>query len=56
MYRYENIVTGIWGCYPGKVQTTTVPNHTPLQTALGTGVTLAGIYGSLGKGFAGFNR
>lgn len=53
--RYANIVTGIMGGYPGQVQTTNVPNPTPLQTALGTGVTLAGIYGSLGKGFSGFN-
>ena len=53
--RYANIVTGIMGGYPGQTQTTNVPNPTPLQTALGTGVTLAGIYGSLGKGFSGFN-
>ena len=53
--RYANIVTGIMGGYPGQVQTTNVPNPTPLQTALGTGVTLAGIYGALGKGFSGFN-
>jgi len=54
--RYANIVTGIMGGYPGQTQTTNVPNPTPLQTALGTGVTLAGIYGSLGKGFSGFNK
>ena len=46
--RYANIVTGIMGGYPGQVQTTNVPNPTPLQTALGTGATLAGVYGALG--------
>jgi len=49
------------GGYPGQTQTTNIPNPTPLQTALGVGTTLAGIYGavsdpsklslSLGKGF-----
>jgi len=33
--------------YPGQRQFTTVPNPTPLQTSLGIGATLAGIYGSL---------
>ena len=33
--------------YPGQKQFTTVPNPTPLQTSLGIGATLAGIYGSL---------
>ena len=45
--RYANIVTGIMGGYPGQVQTTNVPNPTPLQTALGVGSTLAGIYGAV---------
>ena len=31
------------------------PNPTPLQTALGIGTTLAGIYGDIGKGFQAFN-
>ena len=53
--RYANIVTGIMGGYPGQVQSTNIPNPTPLQTALGTGFTAAGIYGALGKGFSGFN-
>ena len=35
------------GGYPGRTQTTNIPNPTPLQTALGVGTTLAGIYGSL---------
>ena len=30
------------------------PNPTPLQTALGIGTTLAGIYGDIGKGTAAF--
>jgi len=30
------------------------PNPTPLQTALGIGTTLAGIYGDIGKGFRAF--
>ena len=47
--RYANIVTGIMGGYPGQVQTTNVPNPTPLQTALGTGATLAGIYGAIAQ-------
>ena len=32
-----------------KTTTTNVPNPTPLQTALGIGSTLAGIYSGLGK-------
>ena len=49
--RYANIVTGIMGGYPGQVQTTNVPNPTPLQTALGVGSTLAGIYGAVTGSF-----
>jgi hypothetical protein len=49
-------VTGIMGGYPGQYQFSSVPNPSPLQTALGTGATLAGIYGALGKGYAGFNK
>jgi len=49
--RYTNQVTGIMGGYPGQTVSTNVPNPTPLQTALGVGTTLAGIYGGLsGKG------
>ena len=33
--------------YPGQRQFTTVPNPTPLQTALGIGATLGGLYGAL---------
>ena len=40
-------VTGLMGGYPGQYQFSSVPNPTPLQTALGVGTTLAGIYGAL---------
>jgi hypothetical protein len=51
--RFASQVTGIMGGYPGQTQTTNIPNPTPLQTALGVGSTLAGIYGTLGTGFGG---
>jgi len=35
------------GGYPGQTVSTNVPNPTPLQTALGIGTTLAGIYGAV---------
>ena len=35
------------GGYPGQQQQTNIPNPTPLQTALGVGTTLAGIYGAI---------
>jgi hypothetical protein len=47
--RFAGQVTGIMGGYPGQTQSTNIPNPTPLQTALGVGTTLAGIYGSLNK-------
>jgi len=43
--RFAGQVTGIMGGYPAQFQSTVVPNPTPLQTALGVGTTLAGIYG-----------
>jgi len=43
--RFAGQVTGIMGGYPGQTQSTNIPNPTPLQTALGVGTTLAGIYG-----------
>ena len=54
--RYAGQVAGIMGGYPGQTQTSNVPNPTPLQTALGVGTTLAGIYGSVvnQNPFAGF--
>ena len=48
--RYASQVTGIMGGYPGQTVSTNVPNPTPLQTALGVGTTLAGIYGAYGQG------
>ena len=49
--RYANIVTGIMGGYPGQTQSTSTPNATPMQTALGLGTAFAGIYGGLGGKF-----
>ena len=45
--RFASQVTGIMGGYPARFQTTNIPNPTPLQTALGVGTTLAGIYGAV---------
>ena len=45
--RFAGQVTGIMGGYPGQTVSTNVPNPTPLQTALGVGTTLAGIYGGV---------
>ena len=42
--RFAGQVTGIMGGYPAQFQSTNVPNPTPLQTALGIGTTLAGVY------------
>ena len=42
--RYAAQVAGIMGGYPGQTQQSFVPNPTPLQTALGIGTTLAGLY------------
>ena len=44
--RFASQVTGIMGGYPGTTQTRNIPNPTPLQTALGVGTTLAGLYGA----------
>ena len=45
--RFAGQVTGIMGGYPAQFQSTITPNPTPLQTALGLGTTLAGIYGAV---------
>ena len=45
--RYANLVTGIMGGYPGQIQTTNIPNPTPLQNALAIASTGAGIYGAV---------
>ena len=47
LQQYGAQVTGLMGGYPGSTQQTFVPNPTPLQTALGVGTTLAGIYGAI---------
>ena len=41
-------ITGMLGGYPGQYQSQVTPNPTPLQSALGIGSTLAGIYGDFG--------
>ena len=46
--RFAGQVTGLMGGYPASgITQTAVPNPTPLQTALGVGTTLAGIYGAV---------
>jgi len=45
--RFAGQVTGLLGGYPAQFQQTIRPNPTPLQTALGVGTTLAGIYGAV---------
>ena len=45
--RFAAQVQGLIGGYPGAQQQTNIPNPTPLQTALGVGTTLAGIYGAI---------
>jgi len=48
-------LTGIMGGYGNQYQFQQQPNPTPLQTALGTGATLAGIYGAVrGAGQQGY--
>ena len=55
LQNYGNLVTGIMGGMQGSgTSTTNIPNPTPLQTALGVGTTLSGIYKGLGQGAAGF--
>ena len=45
--RFAGQVTGLMGGYPAQFTQTIRPNPTPLQTALGVGTTLAGIYGAV---------
>ena len=47
MGQYGSGVTGLIAGYPGQYQTSTMPNPTPLQTALGTGAVFGGIYGNI---------
>jgi len=44
---YGTGVTGLMGGYPAQYQFTNQPNPTPLQSALGIGATLGGIYGNV---------
>ena len=39
-------VTGLLGGYPGQYQSQITPNPTPLQSALGIGTGIAGMYGA----------
>ena len=52
--RFASQITGLMGGYPGQTTQTAVPNPTPLQTALGIGTTLAGIYKGIGQGTRAF--
>jgi len=45
--RFAGQVTGLMGGYPAQTQQTVTPNPTPLQSAIGVGTTLAGIYGAV---------
>ena len=48
--RFAGQITGLMGGYPAAgITQTAVPNPTPLQTALGVGTTLAGVYGAFSK-------
>jgi hypothetical protein len=44
---YGQGATGLMGGYPGQYQFSSIPNPTPLQTALGVGSTIGGIIGAL---------
>ena len=44
---YGTGVTGLMGGYPAQYQSQITPNPTPLQSALGIGATLGGIYGNI---------
>ena len=50
---YGQGVTGLISGYPGQYQSMSQPNPTALQTALGTGAVLSGIYGNIQAGRAG---
>jgi hypothetical protein len=44
---YGTGVTGIMGGYPGQYQWSSMPNPSPLQTALGVGATMGGMWGNI---------
>jgi len=52
---YGQGVTGLMGGYPAQYQFTAQPNASPLATALGIGVTGAGIYRDVMQGVKGFS-
>ena len=52
--QYGQGVMGLISGYPQQTQLQSTPSPSPLQTLLGTGATLAGIYRALGQGTAGF--
>jgi len=52
--QYGQGVMGLISGYPSQTQLQSTPSPSPLQTLLGTGATLAGIYRALGQGTAGF--
>jgi len=47
-------VMGLISGYPAQTQQTITPSPSPLQTALGTASTLAGIYKLVGQGTQAF--
>ena len=48
--RFASQITGLMGGYPASgITQTAIPNPTPLQTALGVGTTVAGLYGAFSK-------
>jgi hypothetical protein len=44
---YGTGVTGLMGGYPGQYQSSVQPGPTPLQSALGIGSVLGGMYGNI---------
>jgi hypothetical protein len=46
---YGSGITGLMGGYPAQYQFSSTPSASPLQTALGIGSTIAGLYGGLRK-------
>ena len=44
---YGSGITGLLGGYPAQYQFSSTPSASPLQTALGIGTTIAGLYGGL---------
>jgi len=54
--QYGQGVMGLISGYPSQTQLQSTPSPSPLQTLLGTGATLAGIYRALGQGTQAFNK